>query len=88
MAQEIEYTPVGDGVGRRNPISTMMLGVPIRLGSLVLIATVICLTFGFLGFAIGMRFPAQTEADSVWLCKYSKLLYLVVHLASFERVYA
>lgn len=74
MAQQIKYTRIEDGVGKQKPISTTVLGMTIGLGSLVLIATVTCLSFGFLGFAIGMRIPVQAEAGPVWLCEYTKLL--------------
>lgn len=67
MAQQIKYTRIEDGVGKQKPISTAVLGMTIGLGSLVLIATVTCLSFGLLGFAIGMRVPAQAEAGPVWL---------------------
>lgn len=74
MAQQVRYTRIEDGVGKQKPISTTVLGVTIGLGSLMLIATVTCLSFGFLGFAIGMRVPAQAEAGPVWLCKYTNLM--------------
>lgn len=69
MAQGVKYTRIEDGVGKQKPISTTVFGLTIGLGSIVLVAMVTCLSFLFLGFAIGMRVPAQAEAGPAWLCK-------------------
>lgn len=85
MAQQIKYTRIEDGAGKQKPMMITVLGMTIGLGSLVLIATVTCLSFGLLGFAIGMRIPTQAEGGPVWLCKYTKPLW-VARPAILERL--